>query len=714
VRDAVFRLPALPATIWLAGIGIILVWHGIGIGMFTARLRRAYAAPAWIRREVRQVARRFGLTQVPETLVIDAQISPLVLSGLQTRLILPSGLWRELDRAGRRAILCHELAHMRRRDHWIRWAEILISTLCWWHPLVWWVRRRIHEEADLSCDAWVTWLMPRGRRAYAEALLRTNAYLSHNGGPMPSVGLGVTSAGAKRFTRRITMVMTNSKRPRCSSASLLLACGLGLTGWAVMPAFSCPPADPPEAPRSTKVEPAAPIVWGAKAPVVVAGEKKAEVYPLPSAPSGISTTGPYLFAPNAPVAGRALTFVAPPALPAGLPPATGSGIGAFFVHGDDDADNADRIRKMERQLAELSKQLSELSRDLGRGPSRAREPRAPRAPRLETRRLPSSDGETIIRSYKLPAGKLKALTQLMVRDDVPILVSPGDDAIEVHATARHQEIFEAFVKMIHPDGASDQVGARSQRDAERAFAAAVDQHARALGDSQNARDRAEEARSRAMMEAIELTEIGRHAEEMDRNADELAEQAEQLQEQAERANDSNQRRALEKQARELERAARQLERKAEALERRAEAADRKSDVAGRASVGDELRAILNDLGSGEAVEELALLDQMPEAFPAIASALRTAAAAIRDDARPEVREAIERAVAGIHSAQPAIREALASYTHADGEWLEDLLAQVADGVDTQVGSISEDTLEHVARLLEEHAAQLERKHEQGR
>jgi flagellar biosynthesis GTPase FlhF len=59
------------------------------------------------------------------------------------------------------------------------------------------------------------------------------------------------------------------------------------------------------------------------------------------------------------------------------------------------------------------------------------------------------EGDVIIRSYKLPKGKLQGLTKLMSRDDVPVLISPGEKAIEVHGTREQHLIFDAFVKMIN-------------------------------------------------------------------------------------------------------------------------------------------------------------------------------------------------------------------------------------------------------------------------
>jgi hypothetical protein len=57
-------------------------------------------------------------------------------------------------------------------------------------------------------------------------------------------------------------------------------------------------------------------------------------------------------------------------------------------------------------------------------------------------------GGTLIHTYRLPEGRREALTELMIRDDVPVLVSPQPDGIAVHGPEKQQKIFGAFVKMI--------------------------------------------------------------------------------------------------------------------------------------------------------------------------------------------------------------------------------------------------------------------------
>jgi hypothetical protein len=77
---------------------------------------------------------------------------------------------------------------------------------------------------------------------------------------------------------------------------------------------------------------------------------------------------------------------------------------------------------------------------------------SPPPPRPSPRpRVTVPEGEIVIHAYRLPEGKLEALTALMVRSDVPVLVSPQEDRLEVHATPAQHAIFAQFVALIAPD-----------------------------------------------------------------------------------------------------------------------------------------------------------------------------------------------------------------------------------------------------------------------
>lgn len=52
------------------------------------------------------------------------------------------------------SIFRHELAHLCRRDHWAcLFCEIFVSLIPW-HPLAWWVKRRMFELMERACDDW--------------------------------------------------------------------------------------------------------------------------------------------------------------------------------------------------------------------------------------------------------------------------------------------------------------------------------------------------------------------------------------------------------------------------------------------------------------------------------------------------------------------------------------------------------------------------------
>ncbi|MCP4246126.1 MAG: M48 family metalloprotease [bacterium] len=627
VRDALRRLPAFPTRLWLGGVAVMLAWYGGQILLFRRRLGQAEAAPRRVVREVAQIARRFGLSRLPETLMVDDRLSPLVWCGRRTRLVLPRALWSELDRRGRQAILSHEMAHLRRRDHWVCRFELMVSVLCWWHPLVWWVRRHIQEQADLCCDAWVTWLMPRSRRTYAEALIKTKHYCS-GGRVVPAAGMGVTTARARSFARRLTMVMTERNRPRYSLAGLGLICTLAAVGWWIAPALACPPkCEKPDKPAQP-----------AKAPVAISVGPGLLVVPDAPEPAPCGT------APTPPSAVIPLTFSGAVGIKsAPTSPVTLWADELVLAAGDDDKKLAKRLARLEKQLQKMAEELEAVSSQLSGGGGRGRG--GDLTPLFAP---PANDNKKeMVRKYVLPEGKLEALTALMSRSDVPVLIEPGEEVIVVHGTARQQAIFAAFVELIHPTGEYKDTGAsfyapfdfdprltprgsgrtrsearqrlresrrlRSRADGDagaslfwqlseaRSQAAAQAAQAEAQARWELDEQRAQAEAHRAQLEAekrqalhaalagdqahklaeeiahqieamlAEAAELEHQSQAMESEAERLADEAERVRDEADEVEDEpRQQRDLERQARALERQARQLETQARRLAQQAE------------------------------------------------------------------------------------------------------------------------------------------------
>ena len=136
----------------------------------------------------------FGLARPPDDRAGAGPRAPLALGGVRgsPRLILPEELWGRFDESQQDAVLAHELAHWKRRDHWVRRLEAIVLGLYWWYPGAWWARRQLERAEEECCDAWVVWALPSAANSYAEALVATAVFLS---GLRQSLPLGASGAG---------------------------------------------------------------------------------------------------------------------------------------------------------------------------------------------------------------------------------------------------------------------------------------------------------------------------------------------------------------------------------------------------------------------------------------------------------------------------------------------------------------------------------------
>jgi uncharacterized protein (TIGR03067 family) len=236
--------------IWLGGAALLSVLAVLRIVRFQRMLAGTLPASQRIRTVADQLASRMGLRRSPDIRVVDSAVAPLVWCvGGRATVVLPLRLLSALDEQQAAMVLAHELAHLRRGDHWVRMLELAVSVLYWWHPLVWLVRRQLHAAEEQCCDAWVTWVYPDRTHDYAQSLLQAAELL-----PTHSPFLALTSPFLTTHTvkTRIELVLEN-RSPRIASRSAFVC--LALLAAAVIPAGvrGLEDDDPPQA-ASAKVE----------------------------------------------------------------------------------------------------------------------------------------------------------------------------------------------------------------------------------------------------------------------------------------------------------------------------------------------------------------------------------------------------------------------------------------------------------------------------
>jgi beta-lactamase regulating signal transducer with metallopeptidase domain len=236
---------------WVVGIALFASVQACRILRLRRLLRDAFPAPPTIRSMAEEISTQLGLRWTPEVLMVSVRLSPMVWwLGGKPRLVLPAALFAQLDATAQEAIVAHELAHIRRRDHWVRLLELTVSTLFWWHPVVWWTCRVLRELEEQCCDGMVLGALPHDGKAYATALVDTLEYLSERPMSLPPVATGANSLVS--LSRRIKMLRNPAPVRPLTIGRLLLLLAVSVVPMAVAFAARTPPVDDRPRPGAPK------------------------------------------------------------------------------------------------------------------------------------------------------------------------------------------------------------------------------------------------------------------------------------------------------------------------------------------------------------------------------------------------------------------------------------------------------------------------------
>lgn len=194
------------AAVWLLGSAIWLAIVLRRIAVFNHFVRHTQTAPPEMQERTARLAGRLRIQSAPQVRLVEGVLPPLLWSvGRGLTILLPRDLLVSLSAEQQETMLLHELAHVRRRDHWMRLFELVVLCVYWWHPVAWFARRKLNEAEEQCCDAWVTSLLPAKARDYARAMLETVEFIARARPALPAVATGFGSVHP--VTRRLDMIL---------------------------------------------------------------------------------------------------------------------------------------------------------------------------------------------------------------------------------------------------------------------------------------------------------------------------------------------------------------------------------------------------------------------------------------------------------------------------------------------------------------------------
>ena len=157
---------------WLCGVVLLSLRLAGGFLLLEQRWRsQSGALSPRILAMCQEVQRQLGLDRAVHYLECNWLQTPAVVGWLRPIVFLPVSALTGLSEAELRAVIAHELAHIRRFDAFANLFQILTETLFFYHPAIWWLNRRIRADRELCCDE-IAVSITGNRLEYAHALTR--------------------------------------------------------------------------------------------------------------------------------------------------------------------------------------------------------------------------------------------------------------------------------------------------------------------------------------------------------------------------------------------------------------------------------------------------------------------------------------------------------------------------------------------------------------
>ncbi|WP_162823644.1 M56 family metallopeptidase [Lysobacter sp. TY2-98] len=253
---------------------LVAIWAG-GAVMFGAR---TLAGLAWIERlrrhaqcdlhgvwqdRVDALAGRMHLPRGVTLRFVDDLASPITAGWWKPAVLMPAALATRMPVALVEALLAHELAHIRRHDYLVNLLQAVVEALLFYHPVVWWLSRRVRAERELIADALAAEAIGEPRRL-AVALSELSEL---HAAPLPRAALAARGGELMPRIQNLLRPATPAAGGRLAIPVIALV-GLGL---AVYAQASVAPQGAAPATSTTPIVATAPAARALPAPVAVSG-----------------------------------------------------------------------------------------------------------------------------------------------------------------------------------------------------------------------------------------------------------------------------------------------------------------------------------------------------------------------------------------------------------------------------------------------------------
>ena len=237
---------ALAALFWVVGVSA-MVLRTIGAVIRGNQLSSVspIETPKYLELFTKQ-SQEIGLRKVPSFWSSASGCTPYAVGVLAPAVVVPMSMLTSLSSSELQAVLAHELAHVRRNDYLVNLYQMVIESVYFFNPAVWWISRQIRIEREACCDQ-IAIEAAGNNIGYAQILANwMETVLGDTDSKVdqaPAAAMAFSNKQPSGMLERIQRILKPDSKPKLRvsplnwgfviAASILIACGMNIGSKAV-------------------------------------------------------------------------------------------------------------------------------------------------------------------------------------------------------------------------------------------------------------------------------------------------------------------------------------------------------------------------------------------------------------------------------------------------------------------------------------------------
>ncbi|MDT8300413.1 MAG: M56 family metallopeptidase [Sedimentisphaerales bacterium] len=217
---------------WLVGMLVLLALLIKRIKFVRGMIAQSRTANERLQRTLDECRCRIGIRQNIELRLSGNTHSPAVCGLFKPIILIPAVLLKKLSQKKLKAVLIHELAHIKRDDNWVNLLQTILQIVHFYNPFVWIANAMVHRAREQAVDEMVLVTLNPETKNYSNMLID----IAEMAFWRPKFGLrliGVVES-KKALERRINH-MLNRPVPKSSKLGYLGLIAIVVIGAIILP-----------------------------------------------------------------------------------------------------------------------------------------------------------------------------------------------------------------------------------------------------------------------------------------------------------------------------------------------------------------------------------------------------------------------------------------------------------------------------------------------